>query len=127
MIVIYTVFWFGMPLIAILNATTREKIYKNTFDELVAHQISTVTLIILIGIYTWLISFGWKLETAGQALIIGSIWLILTILFEFGFVHLVMKYSWARLFNDYNILKGRIWVLIPIWTLIAPLIINWTI
>jgi hypothetical protein len=116
-----------MPLIAILNATTREKIYKNIFGELVAHQISTVTLIILIGIYTWLISFGWKLETAGQALIIGSIWLILTISFEFGFGHLVMKHSWTRLFHDYNILKGRIWVLVPIWTLIAPLIINWTL
>jgi hypothetical protein len=47
-----------MPLLAILNATVREKYFKNNLSELAAHQLSTVTLIILIGIYTGLISFS---------------------------------------------------------------------
>ena len=126
MIGIYTLFWFGMPLVAILNAVIREKIYRNTLGELMAHQLSTVTLIILIGIYTYLISIGWKLESTKQSLIVGGIWLVLTISFEFGFGHLAMKHPWERLFQDYNIFKGRTWILVPICTMLAPLMINFT-
>ena len=118
---IYALFWLGMPLLAILNAVVREKAYKNTLGELAAHQLSTATLIILIGIYTWLISLGWKLESTGQALTAGGIWLVLTVSFEFIFGRLVMKHPWERLFHDYNILEGRVWILALIWTLLAPL------
>jgi hypothetical protein len=124
MISIYALFWLGMPVVAILNAIMREKFYKGTLGELAAHQISTITLIILIGIYTWLVSLGWKLESAGQAFIVGGIWLVLTIAFEFGFGRLVMKHPWECLFHDYNILKGRIWVLVLTWTFLAPLAVN---
>ena len=124
MIGIYTLFWLGMPLLAILNAIVREKVYKNALGELAAHQLSTVILIILIGIYVWLINLSWKLESAGQALIIGGIWLGLTVSFEFGFGRLVMKHSWKRLLHDYNIMKGRVWILVLLWTLLSPLVIN---
>jgi hypothetical protein len=120
MIGIYTLFWLCMPLLAILNAIAREKVYKNALGELAAHQLSTATLIICIGIYTWLISLGWKLGSAGHALIVGGIWLGLTVCFEFGFGRLVMKHPWERLFHDYNILKGRVWILVLLWTLLAP-------
>ncbi len=52
--------------------------------------------------------------SARQALSIGAIWLILTILFEFLFGHFVMSNSWSKLFADYNLLQGRVWVLILI-------------
>ena len=125
MIVIYALFWLGMPIAAILNAVIREKVYKDSLGELASHQLSTVTLIILIGIYTWLVILGWKLESAGEALVVGGIWLVLTIAFEFGFGRLVMKHPWERLFHDYNIFKGRIWILILIWTSLAPLAVNY--
>ena len=125
MILIYTLFWLGMPVVAILNALIREKVYKDAIGELAAHQLSTITLIILIGIYTWLVSLGWKLQSAGDALIVGGIWLALTVAFEFGFGRLVMKHPWERLFHDYNISKGRIWVLVLLWTLMAPLAVNY--
>jgi hypothetical protein len=124
MIGIYTLFWLGMPLLAILNAVVREKVYKNALGELAAHQLSTVILLILISIYAWLISLNWNLESVGRAMIVGSIWLGLTVSFEFGFGRLVMKHSWQRLFHDYNILKGRVWILVLLWTLLAPLVLN---
>ena len=124
MISIYILFWFGMPFVAIINAVIREKVYKKFTGELAAHQISTLLLIIFIGIYTWLVSLGWHLDNAGEALTVGIIWVILTVAFEFGFGRLVMKHSWERLFTDYNILKGRIWILVLIWTLFAPLAVN---
>jgi hypothetical protein len=100
--------------LAILNAALRDLFYKKALGELLAHQVSTISLIVLIGIYTWLFSFVWKLQSTGQALIIGLIWVTLTVAFEFIFGHFVMKHSWVKLFHDYNILQGRIWLLIPI-------------
>ena len=124
MVLKYSLFWLGMPVAAILNAAVREKAYKNSIGELAAHQLSTLTLLILIAIYTWLISLGWKLESTGEALTVGAVWLVLTVAFEFGFGRLVMKHPWERLFYDYNIFKGRIWMLVLIWTFLAPLVIN---
>jgi hypothetical protein len=116
----YTLLWFGLPLLAILNAVIRDLFYKKALGELPAHQVSTVSLIVLIGIYTWLFSFVWRLQFTCQALIVGLIWVTLTVAFEFIFGHFVMKHSWATLFHDYNIFAGRIWLLIPIWAMLAP-------
>jgi hypothetical protein len=53
---------------------------------------------------------------------IGLIWLGMTVVFEFGFGHFVMGHPWKKLFNDYNILEGRVWALVLIWITIAPLV-----
>jgi len=52
--------------------------------------------------------------------LIGIIWLVLTLAFEFGVGHFVMKKSWNTLLEDYNILKGRTWVLVLVVTLCGP-------
>jgi hypothetical protein len=51
---------------------------------------------------------------------IGTFWVILTVLFEFGFGHYVAKHSWQKLFADYNIFKGRLWLLVLINNIFAP-------
>jgi hypothetical protein len=51
---------------------------------------------------------------------VGLIWLSLTVIFEFGFGHFVMKKSWGKLLEDYNMLKRRVWVVVLIVTLTAP-------
>jgi len=109
-----------MPVIGIINGVIRQLGYGKLVGELLAHQVSTVTGIILFGIYVWLLSLKWRIDSAGQAIVIGFIWLGLTIVFEFIFGHYVMKHPWSRLFHDYNILEGRMWLLILIWITIAP-------
>jgi hypothetical protein len=54
---------------------------------------------------------------------IGLLWLILTIIFEFVFGHLVMGNSIMTLLADYNIFKGRTWGLFLVSILIAPTIV----
>lgn len=118
----YLVAWVPLVFIAIANGLFREKFFANRLKELQAHQASTVTLIILFGIYIWIVLRIWKPESAQQATFIGLIWLVLTVAFEFLFGHYVAGHSWGRLFNDYNILAGRVWILILIWVAIAPYI-----
>jgi hypothetical protein len=116
----YTLLWFGLALIAVINGTVRNGIYSKATGELRAHQISTVSLLVFIGIYTWSFTRFWELESAGQAWLVGAIWVGITIVFEFVFGHYVVKKTWSTLFHDYNILRGRIWLLVPVWTFFAP-------
>lgn len=122
MLLKYLLGWFVCPVIGIINGVIREVGYKKFLGELLAHQISTVTGIILFGIYIGFLTFKWKIQSAAQAITIGLIWLGLTIAFEFLFGHYVMKNDWNRLIYDYNILKGRLWPLVLIWITFAPYI-----
>jgi len=123
MVIKYIFFWIGAVVIAIINGTIRQFTYGKMMRELSAHQLSCLTGIILFGIYIWILGIRWKLESSSQAVIIGLIWVALTIAFEFLFGHYVVKDPWSRLLYDYNILQGRLWILVLIWIAIAPYVI----
>ena len=125
MIFKYILLWFPMTLIAIFNALLRESVYGPFMSELRAHQVSTLTAIIFFGIYVWLISSRWRIESGQQALIIGLIWLGMTVSFEFLFGHYIMGHPWSRLLADYNLLAGRTWSLVLLWTLLLPYVAYW--
>lgn len=120
MVLKYMIAWVGMVFIAIINGAIRESGYKKFMGDLRAHQVSTITAIILFGLFIWLLTSIWPIQSTGQAIAIGFVWLILTVAFEFIFGHFVMKHPWKKLLNDYNILEGRLWVLVLIWITIAP-------
>jgi hypothetical protein len=118
----YVIGWLPLVVIGILNGVLRQAGYGKYVAELTAHQISTLTGIILMGLYIWWLTRIWKILSSGQAVAIGLIWLGMTVVFEFGFGHFVMGHPWKKLFNDYNILEGRVWALVLIWITIAPLV-----
>jgi hypothetical protein len=117
---IYALSWIGMVILAILNGAVREKTYGPFMRELSAHQLSTLIGLILFGLYIWVLTGIYRIESSSQAFVIGGMWLIMTILFEFIFGHFVMGHPWRKLFHDYNIVKGRVWLLVLIWTAVAP-------
>jgi len=116
----YTLSWLGLVVLAIVNGAIREKGYARFMRELAAHQVSTLTGILLFSAYIMLLTRVWAIESSGQAFAIGGTWVALTIAFEFLFGHYVMGHPWSKLFRDYNLFKGRLWVLVLIWTFIAP-------
>lgn len=118
----YLIAWFPMILIAIANGAVREEWYGKRIGELKAHQVSTISALVLFGIYIWIVTGIWPPESAEQALRIGLMWLGLTLAFEFLFGHYVAGHSWSRLFGDYNLLAGRLWLMVPIFLTIAPYI-----
>jgi hypothetical protein len=116
----YTLAWIGLVFLAIFNGTARVSLYQPLVGDQKAHQISTLTAIILFGLYVWILSGKWKIESSRQALHIGLIWLGLTAAFEFLFGHYVMKNPWSTLFHDYNLFAGRLWILVLIFTVVVP-------
>jgi hypothetical protein len=108
----YLVSWIpGIP-IAIANGLIRTSLYMQFLTELRAHQLSALSFIVLFGFYVWFALKWLKLSSAQKALQLGLIWLVLTVGFEFLFGHFVMGNPWASLFHDYNLLAGRVWVLV---------------
>ena len=120
MILRYVLAWIPMVFIAILNGVIREFTYGKRMSELAAHQFSTISALFLFGIYIFILTRIWRLESSAQAIAVGLIWLGLTVGFEFLFGHYVAGHSWERLFQDYNMFAGRIWILVLIWITCAP-------
>lgn len=118
----YVIGWLPLVVIGILNGILRQVGYSKYVGELTAHQISTLTGIVLMGLYIWCLTGIWKIRSPAQAMAIGLIWLGMTIVFEFVFGHYVMEHPWKKLFRDYNLLDGRIWVFVLIWITVAPLV-----
>ena len=111
-----------MVFVAIGNGLFREKFLLGRFNELQAHQLSTVSMIGLLGVYVWFLFKLWLPVSGSQALFIGLLWFCLTVLFEFAFGHYVAGHSWSKLLHDYNILEGRVWIIALLWITLAPYI-----
>ena len=118
----HILWWFIFPFVGILNGVLREATYKNFVGDLTAHQISTVTGILFFGIIFYFIFKKWEIKSVKHAILIGLIWLGLTILFEFGFGHYIMGNSWQKLLHDYNIAEGRVWSLFLVRVTVAPFV-----
>ena len=112
--------WVPMVFIAIANGVVRDLTYSKWVGDHRAHQVSTLTGIVLFGLYIWAVVHFLGIGSATQAWVIGLLWLAMTIAFEFLFGHYIAKHSWSDLLADYNLLQGRLWVLVLVWVALAP-------
>jgi hypothetical protein len=112
--------WFGLVVLGLLNATIRQVVYARYLSELAGHQISTLTLAVLVGLYAWALSGFLKLSSPGEAIGVGLMWMVLTIGFEFALGRYVVGDSWGKLLTNYNVLEGRVWGLFVLWVGVAP-------
>ena len=112
--------WLVMLIISVANGAMRDFVYGKQLSELLAHQLSTLSSVILLGVVMWLFTHFYPPFNAKQAWILGAFWAGLTLAFELLFFHYVGKHSWSALLANYDVLHGRVWVFVLIWLLIAP-------
>lgn len=118
-------YWLVFVPVAILNGTIRVYGYQPLMGELIAHQISSLTAIILfLGMIYVFVRWNRHQANLKNMLVTGLIWIVLTILFEFGFGHYVMGHSWQKLLFDYNLFAGRLWLFVLLTVLIGPLLVS---
>ena len=117
----FILLWFPMLLIAVINGVIREAWFVKHMPTAAAHRVSTLTLIFLFAIYMAIIFSHFKLQSATHAVSVGLTWMVMTLIFEFGF-GLYRGKEWAELLGDYNIFQGRLWVLIPLSLAVGPYI-----
>jgi len=115
----YFILWIPMIVIAFANATFRQLVFIKYTNELRAHQLSTLTLVVLCSIYVWLIFSNLHVQTSADALLAGGLWVILTVLFEFTLGFLTGR-SLPYMLHDYDLSTGRIWPLFLFWLFLLP-------
>lgn len=117
--------WLGLVALAVGNGTLRTLWLNPRLGERVGHVVSTLMLCVLL-LAAAALTIGWiGPRGRADALWIGGFWLALTVAFEFLAGHYVFRNPWSKLLADYNLLQGRIWVLVLITALLAPWLAAW--
>lgn len=114
--------WLGLAVLAILNAGVREVFVAPVAGDYWGHVTSTVTFIAALSVVSYLYFTRYTEHSVRELVAIGSMWFVMTVLFEFGFGHYVMGNTWEALLRDYNVLAGRVWVLVLLALLVAPVV-----
>jgi hypothetical protein len=112
--------WLLLLVAASLNGAVREAVLIPQLGDGGGRAISTVTLCVLILLLTYL-TIGWiGPRTGAEAWMVGGTWVMLTLAFEFLAGHYLFGHPWSRLLEDYDVMRGRIWILALMTTFIAP-------
>jgi hypothetical protein len=114
--------WLGLLVLAVVNGAFREAVLVPRFAETAAHAISSLTLSAAILGLSWCAIRWMRPRSAADAWRIGAVWLALTLAFEFLAGHYVFGTPWPQLRADYDVLHGRLWVLVLVTTTVAPVI-----
>ena len=118
----YLLAWIPMVFLAILNGGLRDFTYGQVISQNLAHQVSTITLILVFTVYVWVLGRIWPLASLRQAALVGAVWLLLTVAFEFALGRFLSGLSWEEMFRAYNFLSGNLWILVPLSVGLLPTI-----
>jgi hypothetical protein len=123
MLVRMAAIWLLLLVIAFLAASLREGLLRPRLGEQRAHVAGTLLVVAVFAIIIWM-TVGWVSPTLERVHLVtmGVVWLLSTVLFEFGFGHYVMGHPWSRLLADYDLRAGRLWVLVLLTVLLMPVI-----
>jgi hypothetical protein len=111
--------WILLPAVAATNGAVRDLTYGRAIGRDLAHSASCVPLAAAILWWAMFLARRWPVSGQRAALRIGSGWLGLTLLFEFG-LGAAQGVSLRAMLAEYNILRGRLWLFVPLITAAAP-------
>jgi hypothetical protein len=114
--------WFALLGVAIVNGGFRESVLVWWLGRGLAQAVSTVLLSGCIVTIGWFATPWIAPRSVADAWAIGFGWLTLTLAFEFLGGHFLFGKSWTDLLADYDLLAGRIWVMILLVTLLVPVL-----
>ena len=115
--------WLPMPVLGTLNGLFRGLVLMQFMSEFRAKQLSSVTLIIILFVYTNLIFDRLDLKLSREALYTGLVWVLLTITFEFVLGYMILKQPFDMMLAEYNISQGNFWSLVIISIFFMPFIL----
>jgi hypothetical protein len=113
--------WVAILILASINGAVRDLLLAPRLGETLARALSTIMLSVVVLLVTWF-SIAWIGPcTRRDALLVGLLWVTLTLAFELLAGHYLFHQPWSALLSDYDLRRGRIWILVLIITFVAPL------
>jgi hypothetical protein len=108
--------------VEVLHGIARTLFLAPVIGDFRARQIAVFTgSVLIVLVATW--SIRWlRPASVRDAVLIGTVWLVLTLAFEIAFGRFVVHATWSRIASDYDVPRGG---LLPIGLLVlagAPLI-----
>jgi len=113
-------FWLGILALAILNGALREKALVPALGGVAAQVASGVILSACIFLVAFAAAPWYGPLASRQWLLVGALWLLLTLVFEFSFGRLAQHKTWPELLEAYAFKGGNIWPLVLVAVFISP-------
>ena len=117
--------WFAFLVTAMLLGTAREALFTVRLGEYPAHVVGTLLFIVMV-----LLIMGNFVRRVGHSVhpqdlwLIGLMWMVMTVCFEFLFFHFVAGVPLETLLAEYNLLAGRLWLLVLLTLLCGPRLLS---
>lgn len=112
--------WFAILALAVINGTLRERALIPALGSAAGLVTSGVILSACIFLVAWA-GVPWYGPLASHQWVwVGVFWLVLTLMFEFGFGRLVQHKTWTELFEAYTFKGGSLWPMVLVATFVAP-------
>jgi hypothetical protein len=118
--------WLLLFGVAFSLGAVRELLIAPAIGEPLAHVVGTLAFVaVLLGITVAFVRRIRPRCSLTDLWLVGVLWLALTLAFEFLFFHYAAGKPWEALLADYNLLRGRIWLLVPLTELLGPPALGW--
>lgn len=111
--------WLLIAAVMFANGALRALVLQPRLGEGLARQVATGLGVLIVFGLAFLFVARLEAPAPGDLLRVGALWLGLTLAFEFGLGY-ATGLSWEAMLADYDIMRGRLWPLIPLSALVAP-------
>ena len=111
--------WLVLLVIMFTNGIVRVGVLQPRLGEEPARRVATLVGIGLVVAFAYAYVRRTPGQTGPERLLVGVVWLALTLAFEFG-LGLAAGRSWGEMLADYDLARGRLWPLVLVATLLAP-------
>jgi hypothetical protein len=112
--------WLVMLVAASINGAFREAVLIPAIGKVSGGVISPLILMLVVVLLTWFTIRWIHPASTRDAWLIGGLWVVLTLAFEFLAGHYVFGNPWRELLEEYNLARGRIWPLVLVTIAAAP-------
>jgi hypothetical protein len=113
--------WLAFLAVAFGLGAVREILVSPLVGEPAAHVLGTLAVIaVFLGVMLLFVRWAEQACSAVDFWLLGLLWLAMTVGFELVFFHFVAGKPWHELVADYNLARGRIWILVLLTMLLGP-------
>jgi hypothetical protein len=113
--------WLFVAIAASMNGMFRSLFLTPRLGEHTSHVLSVCVLIIVVLLSSSVLVNRLIRDYHNSDLfLIGSLWAALTVSVDCVFEHYALDIPWRSILSDYNLVSGRIWILVLATELIGP-------
>jgi hypothetical protein len=113
--------WLFLVIAGVLNGVLRTSLLSPQMGEQTSYVVSTLILMIAVLICSWVLANRFLRHSATRdLLIICLLWVSLSASLELFLGHYVLGTPWVTLVQEYNLLSGRIRIVVLLTELIGP-------